>query len=158
MKYNSISLSKFLSRYVNLDGVDLSKVTHEQVKQLFPYLKRSSFEYVEKHPEDVCRGVIVMVSDKFHTIPYYVPTLNENLGKLQEFKVEFDEVKIKDEEHYDYASMSVYELRKLLNTKFNSYKNSREARRELESRGIVLTRKYNRNTDGFNKKKIMEDE
>ena len=51
--------------------------------------------------------------------------------------------------------MSVYELRKLLNTKFNSYRNSREARRELERRGVVLTRKYNRSTD---RKKIMEDE
>lgn len=155
MKHSSISLSKFLSRYVCLDGVDLSKVTHEQVKQLFPYLKRSSFEYVDKHPEDVRRGVIVMVSDKYHTIPYYVPTLSEDLSKKQEFKMEFDEVVEKDDTHYDYASMSVYELRKLLNTKFNSYRNSREARRELERRGVVLTRKYNRSTD---RKKIMEDE
>ena len=80
-------------------------------------------------------------------------------GSVQEMEealiAKWNQVVEKDDTHYDYASMSVYELRKLLNTKFNSYRNSREARRELERRGVVLTRKYNRSTD---RKKIMEDE
>ena len=50
--------------------------------------------------------------------------------------------------------MSIYELKQLLNTRFNSYRNSREARRELEKRGVVLTKKYNRNEI----KKMKEDE
>ena len=35
-----------------------------------------------------------------------------------------------------------------------SYKNSREARKELEKRGVVLTKKYNRNEV----KRMKEDE
>lgn len=149
---NTISLSKFLARFVNLDGVDLSKVTHEQVKELFPYLKRSSFDYVDKHPEDVCTGKIVMVRDQYHTIPYYVPEYDMSIEEPMAFEMEFEEAPERPEE-YDYASMTVYELKQLLNTKFNTYKQSREARRELERRGVVLTRKYNRSKDN----KIMEE-
>ena len=50
--------------------------------------------------------------------------------------------------------MTIYELKQLLNRKFNSYKNSREARKELEKRGVVLTKKYNRNEV----KRMKEDE
>ena len=94
-----------------------------------------------------------MVSDGKTIVPYYVPTLKTEF-EIQEVKIEYDEVEEIVDKKYDYASMTIYELKQLLNRKFNSYKNSREARKELEKRGVVLTKKYNRNEV----KRMKEDE
>ena len=153
MKYETITLSKFLSRTVGLGGSDLKKITHLDAKILFPQLKRSTFEYVNNHPEAITRGKILMVSDGKTVIPYYVPTIEKEFD-FHEIDVEHDEPKKINNERYDYTAMSIYELKQLLNTRFNSYRNSREARRELEKRGVVLTKKYNRNEI----KKMKEDE
>ena len=48
-EYKSITLSKFLSRYMAVDGKALTKVSHTDVKTLFPSIQRTSFEYAEKH-------------------------------------------------------------------------------------------------------------
>lgn len=56
MKYETITLSKFLSRTLGLGGPDLKQITHLDVKVLFPQLKRSTFEYVNNHPEAITRG------------------------------------------------------------------------------------------------------
>lgn len=153
MKYETITLSKFLSRTLGLGGSDLKKISHLDAKILFPQLKRSTFEYVNKHPEEITCGKILMVSDGRTVIPYYVPTLETKLD-FYEVKIEREEPRKINDERYDYTAMSIYELKQLLNTRFNSYRNSREARRELEKRGIVLTKKYNRNEI----KRMKEDE
>ena len=62
-EYKSVTLSKFLSRFLAVDGMALTKLSHADVKMLFPMLKRASFEYVEKHPEEVMMGRIFMVND-----------------------------------------------------------------------------------------------
>ena len=41
MKYETITLSKFLSRTLGLEGSDLKRITHLDAKTLFPDLKRS---------------------------------------------------------------------------------------------------------------------
>lgn len=153
MKYETITLSKFLSRTLGLEGSDLKRITHLDAKTLFPDLKRSTFEHVEKCPEEILTGKIMMVSDGKTIVPYYVPTLKTEF-EIQEVKIEYDEVEEIVDKKYDYADMTIYELKQLLNRKFNSYKNSREARKELEKRGIVLTKKYNRNEV----KRMKEDE
>jgi hypothetical protein len=60
-----------------------------------------------------------------------------------------------DYRKHDYQNMSVYELKCLLKRKFNSCFNQRNARKELENRGVILTKKYNRCEE---KKKIIEEE
>ena len=45
---------------------------------------------------------------------------------------------------YDYTKLSIYELKCLLRRKFNSVANQKNAKCELERRGLVLSRKYNR--------------
>ena len=72
-EYKSITLSKFLSRYMAVDGKALTKVSHTDVKTLFPSIQRTSFEYAEKHQEDIMMGRILMVFDGKTTIPYIVP-------------------------------------------------------------------------------------
>ena len=91
MKYETITLSKFLSRTLGLEGSDLKRITHLDAKTLFPDLKRSTFEHVEKCPEEILTGKIMMVSDGKTIVPYYVPTLKTEF-EIQEVKIEYDEV------------------------------------------------------------------
>ncbi len=145
MKYNKITLSKFLSRYAYLQGSDLTKVTHEEVKKLFPTLKRCTYEEISLCPELVYDGNVVLVTDGKKTIPYYVPELECSENEYLDFnreEIPSDEV---DDNIYDYSNMSVYELRCLLERKFNSYRNQCCARKELNKRKIVLRKKYDRN-------------
>ena len=151
MKNNIMSLSKFLSRYGGLQGNSLTKVTHEEVKRLFPYLKRSSFEEIRSNPELLLTGQVLLISDGKHTIPYYVPYVQEEDIEYLDFNREDPEPLKIDDNVYDYANMSVYELRCLLRRKFNSYRNQTCARRELAHRGIELSKKYKRNN------RILED-
>lgn len=142
-EYKSVTLSKFLSRFLAVDGMALTKLSHTDVKMLFPMLKRASFEYVEKHPEDVMCGKILMVSDGKKTIPYIVP--DSKISVMKRTNMPEVEVVVKEKKTTcDYASMRVYELKMLLNLRFNTYRVSRGARNELENRGVLLKKKYKR--------------
>ena len=144
MKHQSITLAKFLSRYLGLDGQDLTKITHEDAKIFFPDLKRTTFSYLDAHPEELINGTVALVTDGHKEIPYYIPR-EKGLDDRLEFKREEEKKQEKKgKQHYDYSKMSVYELKQLLNVRFNSYKCSRRARQELENRGIVLRKKYKR--------------
>ena len=145
MKCNAINLSKFLSRYAYVEGKDLTKVTHKEVKTLFPNLTRCSFDVIKENPNLIYEGVVVLVNDGKTTIPYYVPTLDFDEALYLEFNREEEDELEPDDTIYDYESMSVYELRCLLRRKFNSYRNQNCARKELNRRGIVLKKKYDRN-------------
>lgn len=153
MKYNSISLSKFLARFGALQGEVLSHITHEEVKVLFPQFTRTTFEYARNNKELVSTGKILMVDDGKKIIPYVLPELDYENSFLLDVLRQEDEIREVDCGEYDYTSMSIYELKKLLDRKFNSTNNSRHAKRELESRGIIK-KKYNRNEF---KRELMEE-
>ena len=146
MKCNAINLSKFLSRYMHVEGSDLTKVTHQDVKVLFPNITRCSFDVIEDNPNLIYEGVVVLVNDGKTTIPYYVPYVEVDDNDYLEFNREEDDTLEIDDTVYDYEDMSVYELRCLLRRKFNSFRNQSCARKELNKRGIVLKKKYNRNS------------
>lgn len=141
---NSISLSKFLSRYAALEGKDLKKVTHKEVKTLFPFLKRAGFEDVDRNPELITSGKVMLVDDGHRRLYYYVPEKEHDAQMMQFSREEVDTRIIPDDKVYDYVNMSIYELRCLLVRKFNSTRNQYCARRELNRRGIPITRKYKR--------------
>ena len=138
-EYKSITLSKFLSRYMAVDGKALTKVSHADVKILFPSIQRTSFEYAEKHQEDIMMGRILIVFDGKTTIPYIVPKEDEITDSRT--TMPHKESKKEKRHHYDYSRMKIYELKQLLNARFNTYKVSRNARQELESRGVLVKKK-----------------
>ena len=138
-----ISLSKFLSRYCYLKGETLKKVTHQEVKELFPEFKRSSFKEINEHPELLVTGKVILVNDGKKTIPYYSLPIEEDKDYTELMREEVKKLEINDK-HYDYSSLSIYELRLLLRHRFNSLRNQCCARNELKSRGVVLSKKYNR--------------
>lgn len=141
MKRDIITLSKFASRYLGLYGEDLKKLTHEDIELLFPLLKRSSYTYIDKNPNMLESGKILLVSDGKKLIPYYTPKLSaEYIQSTQVPKKDKNPKK----ENFDYSKMRIYELKQLLNTKLNGYSVSRSARHELEDRHIVLGKKYKR--------------
>ena len=141
MGQNIITLSKFISRYLGVNGQPLRNLSHEDAKHLFPNLRRATFSYIESHPIENGNGNIVLVTDGRKTIPYYTPELVQN---------DFEVVEVKSNTMKatrtvpDYANMKIYELKKLLNVKINGRLISRCARRELYDRGVVLGKKYKR--------------
>ena len=138
-----MSLSKFLSRYVQVKGVDLNHVKHDEVKFLFPFLKRASFDEIKYNRELIYSGKVILVSDGKKTIPYYVPQLEMDVDyEYDEFERQNALTNIVDDKYYDYSSMSEYELRQLLRRKFNSRRNQKEAKKELLSRGIELKKTH----------------
>ena len=140
---NVISLAKFLNKYVSLCGEDLKKLTHEDVQILFPDFKRSSFEKINSNPALITSGKVVLVNDGKKTIPYYAPPAVFFADEYTEFFLDrIDEVP--DFIRYDYTEMSNYELKKLLKEKFSTHKEKKNARRELEDRGVVMRKEMKR--------------
>lgn len=139
---STISLAKFASRFLGISGKNLKYLTHEDIKHLFPNVKRSTFSYIQKNPGELECGNIALVEDGRQVIPYYVPKISFDyeanpLNSINHKKT--------TKQCIDYAGMKIYELKKLLNVRFNGYHTSRYARRELEKRGVELKKKYNRN-------------
>ena len=141
---NEMSLAKFLTRYEFITGSDLKNITHEDVKILFPELKRSSFEYVDKHKNELYSGDLVLVNDGHKVIPYYVPKDKDLDGEYTEVIIEKEEEPQIEYKYYNYSDMSIYELKSLLKEKFSSCKNRALAKRELVQRGVIHKEKYNR--------------
>ncbi len=142
MEQNAISLAKFISRYLGVNGSGLNTLSHEDAKHLFPSLKRSTFAFVENHPLELYSGNVILVTDGKKTIPYYVPPIDKIVNN--EIVVDVEHKKRKKKTIPNYCDMKVYELKKLLNSRFNGRKVSRLVRCELEDRGVVLRKKYNR--------------
>ena len=142
-KSNVISLSKFLARYANLTGKDLVNLTHDEVKVLFPQIKRTSFDYVDEHQDEMASGKVALVSDGKKVVPYFVPEYDFEHDVTEVVRPKDEPIK-RDDTDYDYTKLSIYELRTLLRRKFSTQKNQYRAARELERRGVVLHKKYNR--------------
>ncbi|CDA60633.1 unknown [Clostridium sp. CAG:524] len=84
-----------------------------------------------------------MVNDGKKVIPYIVPDVRKIEIDIT-MMPEFVEEKRNGKREIDYTKMRVYELKRLLNLRFNTYKVSRGARNELENRGVLLKKKYKR--------------
>lgn len=71
---NEISLSKFLTHYYELHDANILNMTHDDIKNLFPQIKRLSFDYAKKNKDSLASGKIIMVKDcKGDIIPYVCP-------------------------------------------------------------------------------------
>lgn len=141
MKNNKTTLSKFLSRYAFMGGNGLSHLKHEDVKVLFPYLKRCSFDKLREKPDMVENREVIFVDDGRKVLPYYIPDVK---GEYKVCEIEYEKEEEYKEGYHDYLSMSDYELKCLLENKKNKYKNRIKAKEELEERGVIRKRKYKR--------------
>ncbi len=73
----NLDASSFLKRYYGISHKDIEHMTHEAIKTFFPQLQRTSFEYVQKNPELVSTGQIILVEDaKHYKVPYFTPSVS----------------------------------------------------------------------------------
>lgn len=71
---NVIPMASFLYNFCAICDHNVFKVTHYDIKRLFPYLKTCSIEYVCKNYDLVCDGSVILVKDaKNNILPYYNP-------------------------------------------------------------------------------------
>ncbi len=73
----NINVQSFLERYYGISHEGISKMTHKTATSFFPQLRRTSFEFVQKNPELVSTGKIIMVEDAEHfEAPYWMPDMD----------------------------------------------------------------------------------
>ena len=150
-----ITLSKFIARSYNIQGSELKKMTHDMVKSLFPELKRTSFEYLEKNPSLGAYGEIVLVEDaKGKVIPYFAPEIDYTIEDVDNVSITFDKAKV--EKYKDVEDMTNYEL-KVAVKKTTSIGTLRKVKKELEKRNLKKSKERNIKRDAERVKANFDD-
>lgn len=135
-----ISLEKFLKMYLGISNRNLSKLTHKDVKEIFPFLKRTSFDYANENLSEIGSGDIILVKDsKNNIVPYIKPEFV--IEDINEVNIEVKDKNSKTYHIDNITDLSNYELKKLTSTRNSTYKVARQVKKELKQRGIVKTKK-----------------
>ena len=71
LKKTSLSLRKFLILYYGINIDSHGKLSHNDIKYLFPHIRRVSFEYVLDNRENTFNGNITCVFDSFNNPAFY---------------------------------------------------------------------------------------
>lgn len=116
---NVIPMASFLYNFCAICDHNVFKVTHYDIKRLFPYLKTCSIEYVCKNYDLVCDGSVILVKDaKNNILPYYNPLRSDksyDFGLFDDIE-ELDYYEGEEEKEVDLPNfddldnMSFYEL------------------------------------------------
>ena len=114
MENMCISLKKFLILYCGIFNEEIHniKLSHQDIKELMPYIKRVSFEKILKNKTWLYSGDVIAVKDSYGNLaPYMNPMLEVS------FPIEFDcEIAKEDKDIEDLLlddNLNFYELRKL---------------------------------------------
>lgn len=136
-----VSMPYFLYHYIGYNEENIYKMTHKDIKELFPTLRRSSITDVCKNPRIIYEGNVILVKDRRGlVVPYYNP-----LDKNSVFSCMDDIVsKEKDNKEYDILDikkLTNYELKKEYGLQkkshnFGRFKMVRTIKKELDNRGI----------------------
>ncbi len=74
----NLKATSFIERYYGISHENIANMTHDTIKIFFPQLQRTSFEYIQKNPELVSTGQIILVEDaKHYQVPYLAPSDSE---------------------------------------------------------------------------------
>jgi hypothetical protein len=137
LKQTSISIERFVSNILGVKVEDLLRahLTHEDVKEMFPTLKRESFVRVLDDPELVASGKVIFVTDSTNrTIPY----INDRKRFIdEELQIDFDRVMDPVEWENSEVVVPRYSYEEL--TKFNTYELSEYAK-QLYNLGLIGAR------------------
>ena len=149
----SMSMSFFLMRIMGIHNEALAReeITHRELAQIFPNLKRTGYDYILDNPQVVYNGDVILVRDATDAVvPYIIPEHLKNLSDLGMDDVmdneEWDSISSEDWvtykeptpniQDYDLKSMSIYDLEKLLKIYSQTHQtgNYQKVRREIISR------------------------
>jgi len=71
----NVNIDFFLERLCGIQHTNNKNMTHKDMDELFPRIKRTSYAHVLKNPALLHTGSIVLVSDaRFDLAPYFVPS------------------------------------------------------------------------------------
>ena len=162
MEIQVMSASKFVSKYFNLSGKDVSRLTHVDLQHMFRLLEPKEWGQIASYSKCVTKdgsivindsifkgyinelmsGEAILIDDGHRIMAYKTPHVLYDTQEPYAYKAEKI---VLDDGYYDYSSMEESEIRKHLVRTENSYRNQVEARKELKRRKIPVTKKYNRN-------------
>ena len=153
----SISLKAFLISHCGIwEKNFLEKpMSHKDIKYLFPFLKRTSFEYVLKNVKELCIGEIFLVKDSFGVcVPYLKPKLKELTESEHQEIMSHNSEKKEDDKFLrtiNLENLTLYELT-MLSKKYKEQGRITEYRkvcRIIKKNSDVIARKE------YHKKKIL---
>lgn len=79
MKCKNLDAKSFLQKYYGISHQDISQMTHQTMSAFFPQLQRTSFEHIQKNPELISSGRVILVEDVKHfQAPYLKPDILED--------------------------------------------------------------------------------
>ena len=150
-KEYSISLKSFLMIFCGICNETLlqGKISHDDVKHLFPELKKSTFEYLSKNINEIYTGNIILVKDSYGFIAPYQKPLIEEYIEIPDIEIIDDKKEKAIEEIVNLENLSLYELSEL-------GKKYKEENRLTEYRKVCRLIKKINNESGikdFHKKK-----
>ena len=160
---NSISVESFLARILGIRDKNFlsGKISHADIKQMFPQLVRPSFGYVVDNPGLIYNGEAFLVEDSYGSVvPYFNPSyLYEETEYFGEFVEKQPREEIPNIDDMELSELSNYELQTLLHIysdhnirsayrkvheELTSRKNSRHAAHESRERSLRKERKNER--------------
>jgi hypothetical protein len=130
----SITIEAFMARILGVRNqrVLANRITHNDLKDLFPDLRRPSFDYVLDNPRTVSMGEVFMVSDcQGRVVPYFNPHYVieeiEYYGTYEDQEPVSEPTPVIDD--VDLMDMSTYDLAQLMHAYHD--KNNRGAYRRV---------------------------
>ena len=138
----TLTISKFMSTFYNIKEKNLNRLSHNDLKEIFPILEQAKKEYSTE--EDLVRGEVVLVIDCDNKgIGYYNPYVydyehyektchdNDNIHFIFTVDDDIDVLESLSEEELN--NLSIYELENLLKKakKHQKLKEQRLVQKEL---------------------------
>lgn len=150
-----ISLTKFLINYCGIYNEEIHniKISHQDIKELMPEIKRVSFESLLGNKSSFYTGSIISVKDCYgNVVPYVNPMLE--IEVTVEIDCELNEEKFSLEEVVIDENLSNYELVKLCRIlkEHHKQKEYREAHNLLKRNKGTKIKKYKREKDNLKMK------
>lgn len=152
MHDNSISLSKFLIVYYGIYSENIYNMSHRDVKFVFPYIKRISFENLLNDKKELYIGNIVAVKDSNGNVAPYIKPDMENMIEPPDISYNYSHkpnIEEKITEILIDENLSLYELSMLC----KMFKNSNRVR-EYRIAYRLLKRKKDPKVKIYQKKKL----
>ena len=154
LESSCISLQKFLINYCGIynEKFHNMRISHQDIKELLPDLKRVSFESLLKDKNAIYTGDIIPVKDGFNNVvPYKNPMMVYE--ELVEFDCEADkEEKVITMEAIN-ENLSVYQLSELC-----KYFKTHNRMKEYRAAYKILKRKKDQENNKHNKVKTKKKE
>ena len=151
LERNCISLTKFLVSYCGIYNEEIysAKISHHDVKELMPHIKRVSFDSLLENKDSFYTGDIIPVKDCHGNVVPYINPMLENDFQFDviceiEKEAEFENIIITE-------NMSKYELSELCKKykEHNMQKEYRMAYRMLKTKKEPKVKQYKKRKDNL---------